>query len=350
MNTGLKLKLVGLSSAIALAVPALAVATTAAAHGRVAVGAAAERVEQLDPVLYKAIDGHTETLIPWQGRHVSVLVEPGVPRDRRVMGKLVGALDRAWEYYAETVGRVPAVAHSLNGRDEIAEVASTCGAGCTYLGATGTEMLTPYFESMYQQIAQSNLYDQIPFYELGRSFWFWSPQLQFQSPDQDPIVTGFAVWMRFRSMAAAGVEGAPFNATPFETFASQVEALASQYEANPSLTFAETLAQDHSPGLYGGTDFWASLMTQLAARHGGQTFVARFWHDTGTLPAASSTTGAVTNWVQDASYAACTDLSSVFYARWGFPRPDGTVASRSPAAAVPEPQGRCSQGWRTERP
>jgi hypothetical protein len=257
------------------------------------------------------------------------------------MARLVGALDRAWNYYAVTVGHLPAIAHSLNGRDEIAEVTSTCGAGCTYIGATGTEILTPYFESMYQQIAQHNLYDQIPFYELGRSFWFWSPQLQFQAPDQDPVVTGFAVWMRFRSMAAAHVQGAPFNGTPFPTFAGQVAALAGQYEADPSLTFADTLAADTSPGLYGGSDFWASLMTQLAARHGGQTFVERLWHHAADLPAASSTTDAVTNWVHDADYAACTDLGPVFYDRWGLPRPDGTITPRPPASTVPEPQGRC---------
>jgi serralysin len=300
-----------------------------------------DRVEQLPPILYTAIDGRTETLIPWQGRSVSVLVEPGVARDPGVMTRLVRALDRAWSYYARTTGRLPAVAHSLNGRDEIAEVTSTCGAGCTYLGATGTEILKPYFESMYQQIAEHNLYDQIPFYELGRSFWFWSPQMQFQPPDLDAVVTGFAVWMRFRSMAAAHVKGAPFNGIPFVTFASQVAALAGQYEADPFVTFADTLAVDKSPGLYGGTDFWASLMIQLAARHGGQTFVARFWHHAGDLPVASSTTDAVTNWVRDASYAACTDLSRVFYVRWGFPRPDGSITARPPASAVPEPKGRC---------
>jgi serralysin len=299
------------------------------------------RVKELAPVVYTAFDGHPETLTPWQGRNVSVLVEPGVTRDPRVMTKLVRALDRAWDYYADTTGRLPAPVHSLNGRAEIAEVTSTCGAGCTFLGEAGTEILTSYFESMYQQIAKHNLYDQIPFYELGRSFWFWSPQLQFQAPDQDPVVTGFAVWMRFRSMAAAHVQGAPFNGTPFTTFASQVAALAGQYEADPSLTFADTLAIDRSPGLYGGTDFWASLMMQLAARHGGQTFVSRFWHHAGDLPAASSTPDAVTNWVQDASYAACTDLSSVFYVRWGLPRPDGSVTPRPPASTVPEPEGRC---------
>ena len=51
-------------------------------------------------------------------------------------------------------------------------------------------------------------------YELGRNFWFWSPQLQFHSPEHDVAVTGFAVWMRFRSMAAAGVRGAPFTEPP----------------------------------------------------------------------------------------------------------------------------------------
>jgi hypothetical protein len=307
-----------------------------------AAASAQASVSELPPVLYTAIDGHTETLTPWQGRQVSVLVEPGVTRDPGVMARLVHALDRAWSYYARTTGRLPAVAHSLNGRDEIAEVTSTCGAGCTYIGATGTEMLTSYFEEMYSEIAQSNLYDQIPFYELGRSFWFWSPQLQFQAPDLDPIVTGFAVWMRFRSMAAAGVQGAPYNGIPFDTFSSEVLGLAGQYEADPSLTFADTLAIDTSPGLYGGTDFWASLMTQLAARHGEQMFVSRFWHHAGDLPAASSTTDAVTNWVQDASYAACVDLSPVFYDRWGFPRPDGTVTPRPTADTIPEPDGSCS--------
>jgi hypothetical protein len=300
-----------------------------------------DRVTKLEPVVYTAIDGHAETLVPWQGRHVSVLVEPGVPRRPGVMTRLVTALDRAWAYYAETTGQLPATAHSLNGRDEIAEVTSTCGAGCTYVGATGTEILDSYFEAMYRQIAEQNLYDQIPFYELGRSFWFWSPQLAFQSPDQDPAVTGYAVWMRFRSMAAAHVHGAPFNGTPFATFANQVAGLAGEYEADPSLTFAGTLALDRSPGAYGGTDFWASLMTQLADRHGGQAFVRRFWHHAGQLPAAGSTSDAVTNWVNDASYAACTDLGAVFYDRWGFPRPDGTTTPRPAADAVPEPTGHC---------
>lgn len=298
-------------------------------------------VLRLRPVSYQAFDGHSETLVPWQGQRVTVLVKPGVHRRLLVMRRLVTALDAAFTYYADTTGRVPAAAHSLNGRDEIAEVSSTCGAGCGFLGATGIEILSPYFESLYSQVAQSDLFDQVPFYELGRNFWFWSPQLQFHRPDRDVAVTGFAVWMRFRSMAAAGVQGAPFNGSPFETFRSRDEALIGDYEADPSLTFADTLAQDKSPGLYGGADFWASIMMHLTARHGDQGFVQRFWRLVGGLPTASSTTDAVTNWVQAANSAACTDLSPVFYDRWGFPRPDGTTAPRPPSGSVPEPVGQC---------
>ncbi|MDQ2759602.1 MAG: hypothetical protein M3Y17_03965 [Actinomycetota bacterium] len=327
-RTGLALRLSFLAVVVALVGPARSSAA-----------------QQLAPVAYTAIDGHTETLVPWQGQNVSVLVEQGPTRDPVVMNEMVSAFDAAFGYYAATTGRVPAVAHSLNGRDEIAEVSSTCGAGCTYLGATGTEIEASYFEkNVYQEIASSGLYDQVLFYELGRSFWFWSPQLQFKSPDKDPVVTGFAVLMRFTSLAAAGVNGGPFNGTPFQTFASQVAALAGQYEANPSLTFAQTLAQAKSPGMYGGTDFWASLMMQLAARHGGQTFLNRFFQYVGRLPAASSTAGAVTNWLTAANYAACADLSSVLYTRWGFPHPDGSVTARPPASSIPEPSGMCTGG------
>jgi hypothetical protein len=207
----------------------------------------------------------------------------------------------------------------------------------------GTEILTSQFEFGYNEIAQNNLFDQAPFYEFGRSFWTWSPQLQLHSPCTDPIVTGFAVWMRFRSMAAAQVRGAPFNGTPFATFRSQVAGLEGVYDANTSDTFAGTLCADTSPGMYSGTDFWASIMMKLASHYGGQTFVQRFFSHLASLPAASSTPAAVTNWLLDANYASCVDLSRLFYQRWAFPLPNGTVVSPRPTAtSVPfPPSGAC---------
>ena len=40
-------------------------------------------------------------------------------------------------------------------------MSATCGAGCTYLGATGTEILTSYFETMYDEIATKILQESV---------------------------------------------------------------------------------------------------------------------------------------------------------------------------------------------
>ena len=172
---------------------------------------------------------------------MTILVKRGVHRSRATMTKLLVALDRAYRFYATTTGHVPERVNSLHGRDEIAEVSSTCGAGCTYPGATGTEIETPYLDRLYHQASRNDRYDQVLFYELGRSFWFWDSKLKFRRPQKDPVVTGFAVLMRFESMAASGLAGAPFEGTRFTTFQAQVTALAHKYENDPSLTFALTL-------------------------------------------------------------------------------------------------------------
>ncbi len=323
----------------------VAVASTRSPSTAPAVGCS---VTKLAPVVYQAFDGHSETLTPWLGAKVAVLTEPAPLHHRAVMTKIVCALDKAWSYYQITTTKTPTPLRTTNGRTDVAEVDATFGnAGSTFLGQAGTEILTSQFENLYREVAQHNLFDQTPFYEFGRSFWFWDRQLDFHPPysTTDPVVTGFAVWMRFRSMNAAGVQGAPFpeaGGTPFNTFRSQVYALVGQYEADPTLTFAATLGANKPPGnQYGGTDFWASIMKQLAARHGRQTFVKRFWHHLSSLPAAATTGAAIANWVAASNYASCTTLDPVFYTRWGFPQPDGSVQARPPASAVPEPVGHC---------
>src|SRR4051794_7852609 len=69
--------------------------------------AAKPSVVQLAPITYMAFDGHTETLVPWQGSKVTVLVQQGVTRSAAVMTDLVTTLDKAWTYDAHTVGRLP---------------------------------------------------------------------------------------------------------------------------------------------------------------------------------------------------------------------------------------------------
>ena len=257
-----------------------------------------------------------------------ILGRPDAERSDEVMTRITQALDAAFSYYATATGRTPPADRSIDGRTVVAEVHATCGAGCSLIGVTGIEIMRRYFQLLYDGVQRDNEFDHVLFYELGRNFWFWSDALAFQPPDEDPVVTGFAVWMRFRSMAAAGVNGAPFVGTPFAEFEAQVAGLIDQYEGNPDTTFAATLAMNRSPGAFGGTDFWASIMMRLTATYGDEAFVRRFWEHASRAPRAHNTTEAVTNWVNVASRAADADLGPLFYDRWGFPRPDGTATRR----------------------
>jgi len=113
------------------------------------------------------------------------------------MRQMLAATDGAWAYYSATTGQRPAPMFTYDGLVSIAEVDSTCGEGCTYLGATGTELTSRGFRWLYDGISQ-HAYDQILFYEFGRSFWRFADKLNYRSPDNsDCIVTGFAVLMRY---------------------------------------------------------------------------------------------------------------------------------------------------------
>jgi len=113
------------------------------------------------------------------------------------MRQMLAATDGAWAYYSATTGQRPAPMFTYDGLVSIAEVDSTCGEGCTYLGATGTELTSRGFRWLYDGISQ-HAYDQILFYEFGRSFWRFADKLNHRSPDNsDCIVSGFAVLMRY---------------------------------------------------------------------------------------------------------------------------------------------------------
>lgn len=316
-------------------------------------GARAERIKKLSPVTYRDWDGQTLQLVPWQGKHVTLLLQPG-PRSTRVLGQIIGALDRSWFYYAKIAGRRPKPLDSLHGRDEIAEVPTLniCGgAACTFLGHTGGEILPTYFNALYDDVATLHEYDQILFYEFGRSFWFWGRQLAPEGvgdPFGNSVTTGYAVLMRWESMRAEHIPGGPVigptgQLIPFLQSRRQMSSLLSYYVARPTLTFADTLAQDKSPepGVGQGTDFWASIMWNLAARYGGNRFLERFFAYASDANPVRTVPGAVTDWVASASDAACVNLRPLFYRQWGFPRPNGRVTRRPRPGTVRWPRGSC---------
>jgi hypothetical protein len=292
------------------------------------------------PVIsYRTFAGGRVTLRPWPGRRVAVLVRPGSFGDRRIMTRIVLAFDEAWDFYAAMTGRQPALFRQYRKRDSIAVVTTSCGAACSYLGATGTEINPQYFQALYDGVRTSNVYDQAMFYEFGRNFWFYGSQLAPATTYGDTVTTGYAVFMRFESMNAIGIKGGHYNDTPFPTFERQVWGIAHSYDSDLSKNFANTLAVGQSPSVYGGTDFFASIVDLLAAHYGGHCFIRHFLAAALTRPGISTDNAAVTNFVRAASHAAGAGLGPFFYDYWAFPQPDGTTNPRAPGgiAALPKP-------------
>jgi hypothetical protein len=275
-------------------------------------------------VQYQAFDNTVYTLKPWLGRNVAILTAPTRALNTNVMGQIVQALDKAWDFYAQATGQRPTTYSptTLLGRDVIAVVASTCGAGCSYVGFTGTEILSSYFDILYNGVAFSQEYDQVLFYEFGRNFWFYASQLDYHGPDVDPVATGFAVYMRFAAMDAAGVAGAPFNGHSFTTFRTAVTNLLDSYLSQKSLNWSNTFRISQAPsnplGL-GATDLIASLLMRIDRDFGGPNFALSFWKNAGSRPAAATTQGAVDNFILAACATVNQNLTGIFSTKWKFP-------------------------------
>ena len=236
------------------------------------------------------------------------------------MSKWVNAMDGTYNYYYSCTNQYPTCYTDItcfNGKSTIARVDATCGAGCGYLGFTGIEMLNTYFDTFYNSLANDNLYDQVPFYEFGRNYWFYSSKLQYKS--NDPVVTGYAVFMRFMAMDYLKLPGANFGSWTFQQFQDNVKGLLSSYMADPTLNWSNTLALNQgiaSSGL-GATDLFASFCFYLKENYGGHTWVQNVWKYAAQRPDAVTTQDAVDNFIIAASQAANTNLSGLFqYWKW----------------------------------
>ena len=292
---------------------------------------AAGPVRQLPAVQYTAIDGHTETLIPWQGDHVSVLVEPGVDAQRESDDEAgAGARPRL-----ELLRPI----HRTRSRDRALTERSRRDRGGDQHLRRGLHLHRRHRYRDADLATSSRCTSRSPEHNLSTRSRSTSSAAASGSGARSCSSTRP---IRTRSSPASQSGCAFARCLPLASAERRSTAprsrrsplrsppLAGQYEADPSLTFAETLAEGQVAGSLRRHRLLGVADDAARHRHGGQTFVKRFWQHAGALPAASSTTGAVTNWVQDANYAACTDLSSVFYTRWGFPRPDGSVTDVLP--------------------
>ena len=272
------------------------------------------------PQTYISFEQDTMNLFAYEGAKTMIL--SNTPnRDSVTMQKWLASMDGAYEYYSQCTGREPNFFTGftyVNDRSTIARVDKTCGAACGYIGWTGIEIMNTFFDRFYDDLETRGEYGQEPFYEFGRNYWFYSDQLEYA--ESDPIVTGYAVFMRFMAMDYLQLKGANFWSWTFNEFRSEVKELLKSYLADPSYTWENTLAKGQ--GLrntqLGATDLFASFCFYMFDIHGGHEWVKAVWREAGTLPKKNTTQDAVDNFIIASSRAAKQNLIPLF-TEWRWP-------------------------------
>lgn len=269
---------------------------------------------------YTSFAGDSYQAEVWSGDHVALLTT--APGDFETLSAIVDRLDAAYAFYHAATGREPLPAQTYADLSIIAALPpglTTCGAGCGYLGATGIELAHDTYTLLYSQVHDLGLYDQVPFYELGRNFWFYGDALEYKEGSQ-PVTTGYAIAMRFLSMESSGVAGAPFGALPFSDFRDQIESMVDLYTADQALNWSNTLYTGTSMAWtpWGTTDLFASFVLRLERVH-GESFIAQVWQQADGRPNAVTTQDAVDNFVIAASLAANANLHDLFANTWRWP-------------------------------
>ena len=285
----------------------------------------AQKVKPAPPVPYTSFENERLTLYAWPGSKTAVLTASPT-LEPETMQKLLSATDRAYQFFADQTGRLPAPGPNFKGLASIAEVPKTCGPGCANLGSTGIEITPQSMLFLYFGIRNVNRYDQVVFYELGRNFWFLNPQLNYKESINEPCInTGFAVLMRDQALHALHLQGAlQGSAEDYDEQQARTEHLLDRYLADPTLTWANTLGAGKSPDL-ACPDLFASFVLRLMRDHGGLKFLAALWHEAAQRPSATTTQDAVDNFTLAASAAAHQNLTDQF-AQWRWPTSDAALA------------------------
>ena len=271
---------------------------------------------------YTSFESDTKDMTAYIGRNVSLQLYRGSLVNKDTMDYIVSKLDLAYDCYYNLIGETPIPVLTLNGRDLISEVSSTCGSGCSYLGSTGMELLDSAWTTLYNSVTNDDQFDQVLFYEFGRNFWVSSIN-KIECTPGGTIATGFAVFLRFISMDYANVSGALFNGHSFSLFKNEVIGLLTTYTNNPSYNWTNTVyagvAPTNTMGL-GGTDMWASFMFDMYYIF-GNTFLNNIWKNikTTSYSSGSSIEAANGTFVIAASNSVGLNLYNHFHTTYRWP-------------------------------
>lgn len=216
-----------------------------------------------DRVEYTSMASSRFTLNRFAGRHVDLLLPDGWLRPETLGHELARALvDRAdllYEHYRELAGEEPGPADR---RLPIAIVASTCGAGCGYVGGKGIEVRddTEAVRQVREALA-AGLLPQVVVHEMGHNFDFNNGFVRDWTDSAHAWTSFIELYLPAFSRA-----GAP-DLAPEEALRAGVEGTFGRYLANAALTwdscFAGTRCTD---GMKNRA--WAGTLWKLAELRG----------------------------------------------------------------------------------
>ena len=260
-------------------------------------------------VPYTTFEKATLRLRAYLGRNVALLLDPAREASP-IVERVVAALDHAWDWYRGFFGP-PKTLLTHAGKPTIAEVVKTCGAGCGYLGATGIELDQRTMGALLADAADDR-YQQAVFYEMGRNFWHFGPQLGTISA----LTTGFAIVNRFYAMELCGLMGAPWNdKMGFDTFRHTILVeLLERYLADRTLDWRNTIAAGKPPANphgWGDTDLGAAFYHKIRVDHGFAGY-RRFWTLMRNAPPSESPRDSVARFVQIARAVTAIDYRGLF--------------------------------------
>jgi hypothetical protein len=287
---------------------------------------------------YQSIDGGYYAMDVWQGRNVSFLTPVGTALSiyPDTMLKIVDAVDAVYDYYVSVTGYTPKP-YSLtvwNRRATVAVVDTTCGDWwCSYLGATGVELQTDCFQTLYEGVADYNQYDPSVFQSLGNNFWHYDAQLrQDRGALGDSFIWGYQTFLAFKAIEAAHLQGGSYGPWSFAQYRTNVEGLIDLYEADSSLDVFNTLiaGTEIAGSWLGASDLFASMLLRLGRDHGGDEFFSYVWREVAACPPQASDEEALDNFFLAACGAAQENLYTLFADRWKWP------VSAQAQAAVPD--------------
>lgn len=275
------------------------------------------RLEATDgSVVYEDFEGNSHQLFPWLGRNV-VLLTKSREHDRQLMERLVGDIDQAYDYFVRITGRQPPLAKSLNGKNTVAELESTCGVGCGLVGATGVELTEPFFRKLIEGYEHDGSFNHLVFWEFSRNFWFHQGQLDFSPPDIFDPGAVYATVMQALCLRAADLK----PDEELRRVTAEIEQQIDDYAANDLLNFDNTVRKGKGRRGEANGSQWllASVILRLHRDFGGDSFLAKFWQAMTQLSPARSTQEAVDNLARMACEAAEQNLTPLLVEEWKFP-------------------------------